>query len=428
MSKIVLKSALIFDESSPFDKQKKDILINNGRIEKITSVNEGIASFSGADIFDADGLYLSAGWFDMRAFLPEPGFEYKDKLDSFSASASFGGFTDVAILPNTEPLLQNKDLVQFIKYKSEQKITSIHPIACLTKDCKAESLSEILDLHFGGAVAFSDGLKSINQSGIILRALQYLQSFDGLFINFADEKSLSAGGQMHEGTVSTSLGMKGLPAVSEEIAIQKAIQLLEYAGGRMHFSTISTGKSVNLIRQAKAKGLKLTCDVAAYQLAFTDADLQDFDTNFKVMPPLRSQADQNSLWEGLADGTIDTIVSNHIPQDEESKKLEFDLADFGMLSLETSFGSLNLLRKDKLSLEQLIQKWTISPRRILKQNQVSIKEGELAKLTLFDPEKEWIFEKNDIQSKSKNSPFVGKKLKGKVVAVFNQNKNIFFDI
>jgi dihydroorotase len=427
MSKIVLKSVLIFDKNSPFHKQKKDVSINKGQIEKIAVPNSEDSSFLDAKIFDADGLYLSVGWFDMRAVLSEPGFEHKDTLDSFMASASFGGFTDVAILPNTQPLLQEKDLIEFIKYKSGQKITSVHPIACLSKDCKEESLSEILDLHFAGAVAFSDGLKSSNQSGLMLRALQYLQSIDGLLMNFANEKALSTGGQMHEGAMSTSLGMKGLPAVSEEIAIQKAIQLLEYTGGKIHFSTISTRESVKLIRQAKEKGLAVTCDVAAYQLVFLDEDLLDFDTNFKVMPPLRSQSDQNALWEGLADGTIDAIVSNHIPQDEESKKLEFNLADFGMLGLETAFGLLNLVREDKLSLEQLIQKWTVSPREILKQNQISIAEGETAKLTLFDPEKEWVFEKNMIQSKSKNSPCVDKKLKGKVVAVFNQNKSVFWD-
>jgi dihydroorotase len=414
--KILIKSADILDPGNTFNRKKKNILIENGIIKSISD-KESKAD----EVIDASGLKLSPGWFDMRCAIRDPGFEHKEDIHSVSMAAAAGGFTGIACLPDTNPIIQTKDVISYIRSKSENTILDIFPMAALTNGSKGEELTEMIDLHYGGAVAFSDGNKPVWHSDVLYKALQYIQTFDGLLIEHAEDRYLNIGGQMNEGKVSTILGLKGIPKISEELIVERDIKILEHSGGRIHFSHISSPKSLDMIRAAKKKGLHVTCDIAVYQLVFDDSQLTDFDTNLKVNPPLRAKEDLKYFWKAIEDDTIDVIVSDHNPQDEDSKNTEFDQAEFGMIGLESMFGAFNYSNKD-IKLEKFIEKVTVAPRSILKLELPKIEEGALANLTLFDPHKEWIFSKENIRSKSKNSPFIGKKMKGKVVAVFNKNK------
>lgn len=420
MKEILLSKVRVSDPSSTYHKQIVNIFIQDGIIQKISK--ESIDAPK-AEIIEGNGkLYVSLGWFDMRATLNEPGEEFKEDIASLGKAAAFGGFTDIATLPNTSPIIQSKESVHFVKQMSTFSPVQIHPMGALTKDCKGEEMNEVNDMYDAGAVAFTDGVKSSWHLGVVKRALMYMQLFDGLMVEKANEKTLDNDGHMNEGIPSTLMGTRGIPNVAEWLAIQKIISLLSYTEGRVHFANISTPESVEIIRKAKAEGLKVTCDIAAHQVAFTDEDLSTFDTNLKVNPPFRSQKDNDALWEGLKDGTIDAIVSSHTPQDTESKRLEFDLADYGIIGLETAFASIISNLPKGIEVDTIIEKLTTNPRQILKVEQGGIKEGEKAVLTVFDPEATWTFSENDIQSKSNNTPFIGKELKGKAVAIVNKGQ------
>jgi dihydroorotase len=418
MNDLSLKSVKIIDKNSPFHLQIKDVSLKNGLITSITPHDE---SEEASSVFYQENACLSVGWFDMRATVPAIGLEYKEDIDSACEAAMRGGFTEIAVLPVSQPVIQTKEAIHFILRHSETRLCSLYPIAAASVDTKGEEMTEMLDLHTAGAVAFSDGSFPTTNTSLTIKTLQYLSQFDALFINMPDEKNLSKYGMMHEGINSTLLGMKGLPALAEEMGIMRDLKLLSYAGGKIHFSGISCAESVQLIRNAKQQGLPITADIAAHQLAFTDEDLKDFDTNLKVKPPFRTQKDIKALIEGLLDDTIDAIVSDHQPQDEESKCLEFDQAEFGIIGLETAFAVANTFGKD-IPLEKLIEKFTTNPRGILKVRQPKIAVGEMANLTLFSPEESWEYKFKDIRSKSKNSPFIGKTLKGRVLGVFNKGK------
>ncbi len=400
--------------------------INNGKITHIKEHNSDITIPTNYQKLDCEGAFVSVGWCDIRACVPEPGMEHRETLMSASKAASLGGFTQVAILPNTKPTIENKENIYFLEQENKKLNSKVEflAIAALTHNAEGQEMTQMYDLHKAGAVAFSDGLKNVSHTGVLLRALQYAQAFDGLVMQLPSDKNLS-NGHMHEGIASTKLGLKGLPSVAEEMMIQRDLEILRYTGGKIHFSTISTARSVDLIRKAKQEGLHVTCDIAAYQLSFLDEDLAKdnfiFDTFLKVFPPLRTQTDKDAILEGLKDNTIDVIVSNHIPHDEEAKKLEFDLADFGMINFQTAFAAIRKQTENHLSLEELIQKITTHPRQILKLKQPQIKEGEKANLTIFYPNEEWNFEKDMNVSKSKNSPFIGleNNLKGKVFMTFS---------
>lgn len=423
--RILLKSVKIVDSSSEFNGQTKDILIENGIIQQIA---DNIGSVTGQTI-SGDNLHVSAGWIDMRVSPKDPGYESKEDLNSLSAAAMTGGFTEIVTLPNTKPVVQTKEAIAYVKNFALSQLINIYPAGAVTRNCEGKDFTEMLDLHQAGAIAFTDGDHTLWNADILLKTLQYLAPIDSLLMNRPEEPSMTIFGQMHEGIESTLLGMKGIPSTAEELMLMRDLKLLEYYLGEnynpknnscLHFSTISTKAGVELIRQAKAKGLPVSCDIAAHQLAFTDADLKDFDTNLKVNPPFRSQEDIEALQQGLADGTIDVIVSDHNPQDEESKNLEFDMADFGIIGLETAFSVANTY--SNLSIDKIIEKLTISPRKLLRLQNVSIKEGNQANLSIFDPSQEWIYESKNIQSKSKNSPFIDKKLTGKVKAIVNKGK------
>src|SRR6267378_9026 len=415
--KILIQSAEIIDAGSPFHRKKKNVLINAGRIAEI-----GDKNYSADKVIKAEGMILSAGWLDLGAFVGDPGLEHKEDLSSLAKAAAAGGFTEVAVLPNTHPPIQSKNEVSYIIQNNDNRLVQIHALASVTKNNKGEELTEMIDLHEAGAVAFTDGLKPVWHTDIFLKALQYLQKFDGLLIDHPEDIWLNLFGQMNEGVNSTMLGLKGMPKIAEEVAVSKNLKLLDYAGGRLHFAKISTAKTVGLIRTAKKKGLNVSCDVPVYQALLDDSLLHDFNTHYKVNPPLREKSDNEALIKGLNDGTIDVLSSGHVPQDDESKNLEFDLAEFGIINLQT-FGSQLASLSKWVAMESLIEKVTSNPRKILGLSLPTIDVDAKANLTLFDPSLEYTFTQDDNLSKSKNSPWLGSTLTGKVVATFNNSRH-----
>jgi dihydroorotase len=413
---ILIKNALVLHPESDFHQQKVDILIQNGVIDSIAPKIETIAD----QTIDAEGAFVAPGFVDMGVFVGDPGLEFREDFESAGKAAAFGGFTTIAMQPNTIPALHSKTEVLYVKNKTQNNLVDFLPLGALSHDCKGENISEMYDMYESGVKAFTDGSKTVKDSGLILRALQYVKAFDGLIINHPFEKSVAQGGQMHEGVMSTSLGMKGIPSLAEEMMLVRDLYLLEYADGTLHVQNISTARSVDLIRQAKAKGLRVTASVAAINLAFDDNTLENFDTMLKVEPPLRAQSDIEALKKGLADGTIDSINSNHLPLDEESWNLEFPYAAFGALGLETAVAVANTF--SGLTPAQLVEKFAFAPRRILKQTIPKIAKGSEANLTIFNPNTEFVYTEKNIFSKSKNSPFIGKTLKGKTLAVLNNKK------
>ena len=415
--KTLIQSATIIDKGSIFHTKKKNVLINNGRITEI-----GDKNYTADKIIDAEGMYLSIGWFDLGAYVGDPGLEHKEDLSSLAKAAAAGGFTHVAVLPNTYPTVQTKNEVSYITQGNDTRLVQIHVLASVTKGNKGEELTEMIDLHEAGAVGFTDGLKSVWHTDIFLKSLQYLQKFDGLLIDHPEDNWLNMFGQMHEGVNSTMLGLKGMPRIAEEVAVSKNLELLNYAGGRLHFARVSTAKTVELIKAAKKKGLNVSCDVTGYQALLDDSLLMDFDTNYKVNPPLREKSDNEALIKALKDGTIDVLVTGHVPQDDESKFLEFDLADFGMINMQTFASQLTALSK-WVEMEDLLEKITTAPRNLLKLEIPKIEVDEKACLTLFDPNADWTFDKDTNYSKAKNSPWLDTILKGKAIAVFNNSKS-----
>jgi dihydroorotase len=410
--KILLQGALILDSSSSFHQKTKNILISNGRITEI-----GDKNFTADQTINAKGMILSTGWFDLGTSIPDPGLEQKEDVTSGAAAAQAGGFTEIAVLPNTVPSIQSKNEISYIIKGNPLRLVQIHALGSVTRSNKGEELTEMIDMHTAGAVAFTDGLKPIWHSDIFLKALQYLKKFDGLLIDHPEDIWLNLFGQMHEGVNSTMLGLKGLPRIAEEIIINRNLELLNYAGGKLHFSRLSSAKSVDIIRTARKK-LKISCDVTAYQALFDDSALDTFDTNYKVNPPLREKQDIDAIIKGLKDGTIDVICSGHVPQDDESKNTEFDVADFGIINLQTFGAALTQLSK-QVEWEQLIPKVTLNPRQLLELPISKIEVGEVANLTLFDPAATWRLDEKSNLSKSRNSPWFGKEITGKAKAVFN---------
>ncbi|MBN8824236.1 MULTISPECIES: dihydroorotase [unclassified Spirosoma] len=438
----LIRSARIVDTASSFDGQVVDILVDNGLIRQI---GENLSADTDTPVIESDNLHVSSGWVDMRVLTQDPGYEHKEDLTSVCRAAAAGGFTDIAVLPNTQPVVDDKGTLGYVRRMAEGQPVTVHAIAAVTKKGAGEDFTEMLDLHQAGAVAFSDGTHPLQNPDLLLKTLQYLQPINGLLMNRPEEQLLTRFGQMHEGIQSTLLGLKGLPALAEELMIERDLRLLDYVLGSddtrqevealssnnatapaptlsaLHFSTISSARSVELIRQAKAAGAPVSCDVAVHQLVFDDSALASFDTNLKVNPPFRSAADVEALWAGLADGTIDAIVSDHSPQDAESKNLEFDQAEFGITGLETVFSVL-ITHNRNVPLAQLIEKLTVRPREILRLPAQSIAEGQFARLTLFDPTKTWVYERTF--SKSKNSPFLGQSFTGCVIGTVHQGQLI----
>lgn len=416
---LLIKNATIVDSESNYNGKTVDILIEKG---KITQLKKSITPEKGVKIFEADNLHVSAGWLDMQVNFCDPGYEHKETLDNGLRTAAKSGFTGVCLMSGTNPPLSNKSQINYVVNKGKDTLVEVYPIGTLSYNQEGKDLSEMYDMQQAGAFAYSDYKKTIKDSGLILRALQYSSNINSFIITHCDDKTISHDGQMNEGVTSTKLGLKGIPALAEEIMLQRNIQILEYTGGKMHIPTISTKGSVELIKKAKAKKLNITCGVAAYNLLLDETELIGFNSSLKVNPPLRTKEDIEALKKGVADGIIDVIVSDHNPQDIESKDLEFDLADNGMIGLESCFGVLNCALNQKVELDIIIKTLTTNPRNILNLAPVSIKEGVEANLTLFNPSKKEVFVTSKINSLSKNSGFIGKELQGVVIAVINRDQ------
>ncbi len=416
---LLIRAATIIDRTSPFHQQKKDILILNGKID---SIKDKIKSEKSVKEIDAAGKYITIGFKDTFANFCDPGFEYKEDILSGAKAAAAGGYTTVAISPQTLPAKDSKSQIEYVRSKSEGNLVNVLPLGAISKECEGKEIAEIYDMQSAGAIAFTDGFHSVADSGLMLRALQYVKSFDGLIYSFPEDKTISPFGVMNESKESVTLGMKGIPNLAEAIMVQRDIELVEYSGSRVHFFCISTKDSVDLIRRAKAKGLNVTCGVNPLHLLLDDSMLDNFDSNFKLEPPLRTKEDIKALINGLKDDTIDVLCSSHNPQNEELKKVEFDYAAYGAIGLESAFAVANTVLKSKLSLEKIIEKLNINPAKILGFGISSIKENELADLCVFDPTINWKFSLVDIRSKSRNSPVIGMSLTGKVISVINNNQ------
>lgn len=413
---VLIKQAKVVCPQSSFHNKTVDILIENGTISQI---KKSIPA-AGVKTIEANGLMVSIGWLDMQANLCDPGFEHKEDLESGLKAAAAGGFTGLGVVSGTNPPLHNKAQIEYIINRSNTNLVDVYPIGTLSQNQEGKDLSEMYDMKLAGAVAFSDYKNPVKDAGLVLRALQYTTNIGSFIITHCDDKSISHGGQMNEGETSTMLGLKGIPALAEEIMLQRNIAVLEYAGGKMHIPTISTKGSVDLIKKAKANGLQITCGVAAHNLLLDDSVLTDFDSNYKVNPPLRNKKDVEALRKALENGVIDVVVSDHRPQDIECKDLEFDLADNGIIALQSAYASA--LTGMKGEAEALVNALTINPRKILGLELPKIEEGQKANLTLFTAEGETVLSEKDILSRSKNTPFIGKTLQGKVIGAINNNK------
>ncbi len=409
MTQVILKQAKIIDASSPFHNQVMDIKIENGTI---TQIEKEITATSGFEVVNIPNLHVSKGWMDSSVSFGEPGYEDRETIENGLKVAAKSGFTAVALQPNSNPTIDNQAQVRFVLDRAKNQATTLYPIGALTKGSEGTDLAELFDMKNAGAIAFGDYKKALQNANLQKIALQYVQDFDGMLIAFCQDSTLKGIGIANEGVVSTKLGMKGIPALAEELQVARNLFLLEYTGGKLHIPTISTQGSIKLIKEAKAKGLQVTCSVAVHNLVLNDEMLMGFDTRYKVLPPLREEATRKALIEAVLDGTIDCITSDHNPLDIEHKKLEFDKATDGVIGLETAFGALNSI----LPLDLIIEKLTLSKSVFGIENN-PIQVGQKANLTLFNPEGNYVFKQENILSKSKNSPFIGKKLKGKVYGV-----------
>ena len=412
---LLIKNAILVDPTSRHHGDKINVLINDGRIEKIGKR----LTADKAKVIDANRAYLSPGWLDIGTNVGDPGYEHREDFRTVEKTALAGGYTAIACIPNTSPAIHSKSEVLYVKNRSEQSAVDFLPIGAVSENCAGKDITEMYDMRAAGAVAFSDGKNPVQDSGLMMRSLQYVQPFNGVVINQPLDKNVAQGGQLHEGVVSTSLGLHGIPGMAEELIVQRDIYLSEYTGSNLHLLNISTAESVRLVRLAKRKGVKVTASVAAMNLAYTDAALADFDSNFKVLPPLRSETDRKALIEGLKDGTIDCITSNHTPLDGEEKNLEFLYAKFGAIGLQTAFSLICQAFGGLVSPAFIYEKMVVGPRIILGLPVPAIEVGQQARLTLFDPQREWVMEQTKILSRSKNSPFIGKKMKGQVLAAIS---------
>ncbi|GAB4516190.1 MAG: dihydroorotase [Allomuricauda sp.] len=411
---ILLKSAkMVCPENRELHLKKRDILIKKGIIEKIGASVEAPANVK---TVEKANLHVSLGWFDSGVCFGEPGYEERDTIANGLLTAGKSGFTDVVLNPNTYPVPDTSSDMMFLKERGLGKATKLHPMGTLTKNADGIDLAELYDMKNAGAVAFYDFKRQISNPNLLKIALLYAQNFDGLVYSFPQDGNIKGKGVAHEGEVSTKLGLKGIPALAEELQIARDLFILEYAGGKLHIPTISTAGSVKLIAEAKKKGLDVSCSVAIHNLFYSDETLVGFDTNFKVSPPLRTKSDSKALIKGLKNGTIDFVTSDHVPMDVEHKRVEFDNAKNGSLGLESAFGALNTL----FDLDETVKLLTNGRSRYQIESP-KLEEGAKACLTLFNPEGEYVFEAKDIRSTSKNSMFVGASLKGKVYGIIHND-------
>lgn len=398
-----------------------DILIVDGLIK---SISQGIKDECD-QVIDVEGACVSPGWFDLRVNFRDPGDEHKETISTGLSAAAKGGFTDILLMPSTTPPIQSKTDIEYVKSKAMGRLVTAHPSGCLSQGREGKDITEMFDMKSAGALAFTDDKRPVTDSGLMLRALQYASNVGSLVMTYSDDAGISGKGLVNEGIPATESGLRSSPAFSEELMVSRDLEICRYADARLHFGTLSTKGSIERIRDAKKQGLKVTADVCVHHLCFDDTVITGYDTNYKIKPPLRSKADVASLKSALADGTIDAVCSDHSPQDEETKMVEFDFASYGIAGIETTFSALRTSCPD-LPLVRLVELLGNGPRRVLGLDEIQIKEGSRACLTIFHPDMEHIPLRENSASLSRNNPLNGSKLRGKVLGVINNGLMEFF--
>lgn len=411
--KILLKSATIIDSKSEHHLSKKDILIDNGIIKSIADSLDVEAQ----ETISLENLHVSSGWFDSSISFGEPGYEDRETIDNGLEVAAKSGFTNIALNSNAKPVVQSQASIRYLLSRAQNHAVSLHPIGALSIDAEGRNLTELYDMHCEGAIAFYDYQKPVTNANLLKLALQYSQSFNGLVQSFPMDKSIAINAVVNEGITSTLLGLRGLPDFAETLQIARDIAILEYTGGRLHIPTISTAKSVEMIKEAKAAGLNISCSVNISHLILTDAVLETFDTRYKVLPPIRLEEDRVALLKGLADGTIDGVTCDHNPLTIEEKKVEFEQALYGSIGMESAFAALNKL----VGTEKAVA-YMQGLKEVFGIPNSTIKEGEVANLSLFRPDGEWTFEKEHVLSSQTNSSLLGQSMKGSVYGIFSNNQ------
>jgi len=413
---LLLTGVTIADPNSQFNNQTRDVRVVQGKIVEISS---GLKQQKDEELVNGNGAFLTPGFFDLNCSVGDPGFETKEDIRTATAAAQAGGFTGLAVLPHTKPVVHSKGEVEYIINKAKHNLVDVYPVGAISHDLEGKEMAELYDMQQAGAVAFSDGTKPITDDGFMSRALQYAKGINGLLIVYPENKSIAGKSQVNESKTSVLLGMKGMPALAEEMHISRDIFLATYHQAPVHISNISTAGAVAIIKKAKKDGLKISCDVAAHHLVFTEELLNDFDSNFKVKPPLRGKSDVKALLAGLKDGTIDAVSSQHRPHEPEFKNVEFEIAAYGIIALQTV---LPLLVRAGLDAGQIAEKLAVNPRKLLNLEVPLISVGETANFTLFSTTDKWEYNTSTNYSKSRNTPLLNQTLTGKVWLVYNNNQ------
>lgn len=412
--KILIQKACIIDQQSSHNGTIRDILIDNGRIVAIQPSLTAEAD----KVIGGQGWCISPGWVDIFSHFCDPGYEHKETLETGALAAAAGGYTDVFVIPNTKPVIDSKSQVEYVRQKSKHLPVNIWPIGAMTRSLEGKDLAEMYDMRNSGAIAFSDGTRPIQSAGLLLKGLQYVKAFNGVIIQVPDDHSVGTGGLMNEGIVSTRLGLPGKPMMAEELIIARDIKLARYAGSRIHFTGVTSPRSLDYIRRAKESGLEVSCSVTPYHIFFKDADLINYDTNLKVFPPIRDHATVDNLKKAILDGVVDCIATHHNPHEYDSKVVEFEYAKSGMTGLETAYAAIRTILPE-LSPEKTVDLLSNNPRRIFAMEQPQIAEGQASSLTIFDPAGSTRISANTVRSKSKNTPFLDVALNGRVVGILN---------
>ena len=419
MNTLLIKSVKVAFPGHELYNKKADVLVEKGKIARVAPHIE--VAQDQVDVVDATDQFMAPGFFDLNVNFGEPGLETKEDVATGSAAAAAGGFTGVAVHPNTNPPIDSHAGVALIVNRAKELAVDVYPVGAISKKRAGEELAELYDMKLAGAVAFSDGNKPIQQAGLMSRALLYSKGFNGLIFSLAEDISVAGGAKMNEGVTSTYLGMKGNPNLAETLMLARDLSLAEYHDAPIHFTTVSTFQGVELIRRAKEKGVRVTCDVAAHHLILTDDLVAGFDSNYKVSPPLRTAKDVEALLSGLSDGTIDAVVSQHTPHEIEFKNVEFEIAAYGIIGLQTV---LPLVLKAGLTPLQLIEKLAVNPRKILGLDVPELVVGNTPNFVLFNPTEKWMYNPQNNLSKSANSPFIGNELTGRVTCIANNSQII----